>query len=67
MDALQKLHTFASRRKPLTLLYSGKDAEHNPAAMLKHLLEGGKKPPTGSGPGRAAAGAGQVRAIRKSQ
>jgi uncharacterized protein YeaO (DUF488 family) len=67
MSALEKLHAFAARTKPVTLLYVGKEVSHTPAAMLKHLLEGGRKPPNGSGPSRAAAGAGQVRAIRKAK
>src|SRR5882757_4203123 len=65
MAALEMLHAFAERSKPLTLLYAGKDASQNPAAMLKDFPEGGRKPPSGSGPGRASAGAGQVRAMRK--
>jgi uncharacterized protein YeaO (DUF488 family) len=67
MAALEMLHSFAAKPKPLTLLYSGRDADLSPAQMLKQLLEGGKKPPTGSGPGRAAAGGGQLRAIRKAK
>jgi uncharacterized protein YeaO (DUF488 family) len=67
MSALEKLHSFAAQTKPVTLLYSGKEASHTPAAMLKELLEGGRKPPNGSGPGRAIAGSGQLRAIRKAK
>jgi hypothetical protein len=43
----------------LTLLYAFKDEEHNNAVVLKDLLDGMKKPPTGTGP--AAAGAGRLR------
>jgi uncharacterized protein YeaO (DUF488 family) len=67
MSALERLHLFAARTKPVTLLYAGKEASHSPAAMLKDLLDGGRKPPNGSGPGRVAAGSGQVRAIRKAK
>jgi len=63
--ALEKLHALADRSKLLTLLDAGKDASKNPAALLKDFLEGGRKPPNGSGPGRASAGAGEVRAMRK--
>jgi uncharacterized protein YeaO (DUF488 family) len=63
--ALETLHALADRAKAVTLLYAGKDATQNPAAMLKDFLEGGRKPPNGSGPGRASAGTGQVRAMRK--
>jgi uncharacterized protein YeaO (DUF488 family) len=65
--ALEKLHAFATRTKPVTLLYAAKDSSCTPAAMLKELLDGGRKPPNGSGPGRAAAGAGELRAMRKSK
>jgi hypothetical protein len=43
----------------LTLLYDFKDEEHNNAVVLKDLLDGMKKPPTGTGP--AAVGASRLR------
>jgi uncharacterized protein YeaO (DUF488 family) len=48
---LQKLYTLAHKRKRLTLLYASKNEEHNNAVVLKELLEGMRKPPTGTGPG----------------
>ena len=57
--ALQELYSLASRRKRLTLLYAFKNEEHNNAVVLKDLLDGMKKPPTGTGP--AAAGASRLR------
>ncbi len=58
-DELQELYELARGRKRLTLLYAFKDEEHNNAVVLKDLLDGMKKPPTGTGP--AAAGASRLR------
>ena len=57
---LQQLYDFANRRKRLTLLFSSKNEEHNNAVVLKDLLDGMRKPPTGTGPGA-------VRAMRDRQ
>ena len=54
-EQLQKLYDLARGRKRLTLLYAFKDEERNNAVVLKELLEGMKKPPTGTGPARASA------------
>jgi uncharacterized protein YeaO (DUF488 family) len=56
---LQELYLLASSRKRLTLLYAFSDEKHNNAVVLKNLLDGMKKPPTGTGP--AAAGATRLR------
>lgn len=61
--ALQRLHDFAARKQGLTLLFASKSLEQNHALVLKQLVEGEKKPPTGSGPAKAAAG--RVRAARR--
>ncbi len=53
-QALQQLYEIAKRHRRLTLLYASKDEEHNNAAVLKQLLDGDRKPPTGTGPMRAA-------------
>lgn len=58
-EQLQELYHLARGRKRLTLLYAFKDEEHNNAVVLKDLLDGMKKPPTGTGP--AAAGASRLR------
>lgn len=58
-EQLQELYRLASQRKRLTLLYAFKDEEHNNAVVLKALLDGMKKPPTGTGP--AAVGATRLR------
>ena len=59
-EALNKLYRLAGRRKRLTLLFASKDEQHNNAVVLKDLLEGMRKPPTGTGPGA-------VRAMRERQ
>ena len=48
---LQKLYSLAHKRKRLTLLYASKNESRNNAVVLKDLLEGMRKPPTGTGPG----------------
>ena len=48
---LQKLYGMAHKRKRLTLLYSSKNEQQNNAVVLKDLLDGMRKPPTGTGPG----------------
>lgn len=54
-DALDELYRLAGRRKRLTLLFASKNEEHNNAVVLKDLLEGMRKPPTGTGPGAIGA------------
>ena len=53
--ALEELYELAHRRASLTLLFASRNEEHNNATVLKELLEGMRKPPTSSGPVRAAA------------
>ena len=50
-DSLQQLYQLAHKRKRVTLLFASKNESHNNAAVLKELLEGRRKPPTGTGPG----------------
>jgi uncharacterized protein YeaO (DUF488 family) len=52
-DALDELYRLAKKRKKLTLIFAAKDEQHNNAVVLKDLLEGMRKPPTGTGPGAA--------------
>ena len=49
-DALSQLYVLAHKRKRLTLLFASKDETQNNAVVLKELLEGRRKPPTGTGP-----------------
>jgi uncharacterized protein YeaO (DUF488 family) len=52
-EALDELYRLAHRKKNLTLLFASKNEQHNNAVVLKDLLEGMRKPPTGTGPGAA--------------
>ena len=49
--SLLKLYRLVHKRKRLTLLYASKNETRNNAVVLKELLEGMRKPPTGTGPG----------------
>ena len=63
--ALEQLYRMAARLRPLTLVFSARNPEHNNAAVLKQLLEGMRKPPSSSGGAAAAAGL-RRRASRRS-
>ncbi len=52
-DALLQLYKLVHQRKRLTLLFASKNEAHNNAVVLKELIEGVRKPPTGTGPGAA--------------
>lgn len=60
--ALDELYRLAAQRRRLTLLYASRNEEYNNAVVLKALLDGTRKPPTGTGP--AAAGVMRERAVR---
>jgi uncharacterized protein YeaO (DUF488 family) len=49
-EALIELYRLAHGRKKLTLLFASRNAERNNAVVLKDLLDGMRKPPTGTGP-----------------
>ncbi|MGA8151590.1 MAG: DUF488 family protein [Terriglobales bacterium] len=53
--ALEELYRLAHRRKQLTLLYASRNEKYNNATVLKDLLNGMRKPPTGTGPAGAKA------------
>jgi uncharacterized protein YeaO (DUF488 family) len=63
-SALQQLHELEQKKGGVTLLYASRDVGQNHALLLKQLLEGQRKPPTGTGPARTAA-AGRARAARR--
>jgi len=48
---LQRLYELAHKKKRLTLLFASKNENFNNAVVLKELLEGLRKPPTGTGRG----------------
>jgi len=64
-EELQKLYSLAHKRKRLTLLYASKNEHRNNAVVLKDLLDGMRKPPTGTGPGALRAMRARSAAIRR--
>jgi uncharacterized protein YeaO (DUF488 family) len=52
-SALEKIYQLAHKRKRVTLLFASKNESQNNATVLKELLEGLRKPPTGTGPAAA--------------
>jgi uncharacterized protein YeaO (DUF488 family) len=53
--ALETLYSLIEQHPRITLIYSSRDPDRNNAAALKELLDGLKKPPSSSGPAKAAA------------
>jgi uncharacterized protein YeaO (DUF488 family) len=47
---LRELYRLTGKRKRVTLLFASKNEKHNNAVVLKDLLDGMRKPPTGTGP-----------------
>jgi len=54
-NALDELYRLAQGKKKVTLLFASRNQEHNNAVVLKDLLNGMRKPPTGTGPAGARA------------
>src|SRR5579859_1119254 len=52
---LQRLYELAHKNKRLTLVFASKNESRNNAFVLKELLDGIRKPPTGTGPGAISA------------
>jgi uncharacterized protein YeaO (DUF488 family) len=52
---LETLYGVMNHHSRLTLVYASRDPQRNNAVVLKELLEGMKKPPSSSGPAKAAA------------
>ena len=52
---LDELYRLAHGKKKVTLLFASRNQEHNNAVVLKDLLNGMRKPPTGTGPAGARA------------
>ena len=48
-EALQNLYNIADQGN-VTLLFASRNQDRNNATVLKELLEGARKPPTGTGP-----------------
>jgi uncharacterized protein YeaO (DUF488 family) len=47
---LRELYRLTGKKKRVTLLFASKNETHNNAVVLKDLLDGMRKPPTGTGP-----------------
>lgn len=52
---LEQLYEMVANRKVVTLVYAARDEQHNNAVVLRDLIGGARKPPTSSGPTKAAA------------
>ncbi len=57
---LEQLYRFQNEFPVVTLVYSSRNDHHNNAVALKELLEGMRKPPSSSGPAKAAAVSGRI-------
>ncbi len=64
-DDLRQLYELAQKKKNLTLLFASRHETLNNAAILKQLLEGMRKPPTGTGPGAVHAMRRREAAVRR--
>ncbi len=53
--ALQQLYDLGKQQRVVTLVYASTDEERNNAVVLKQVVEGDRKPPTGTGPIRVSA------------
>ncbi len=62
---LQTLYRLAHKRKRLTLLYSSKNETRNNAVVLKDLIDGMRKPPSGTGPGALRSLGARQAAVRR--
>ena len=49
-EALEQLYELEKKGRHLTLLFASKNEERNNAVVLKQLVDGDRKPPTGTGP-----------------
>jgi uncharacterized protein YeaO (DUF488 family) len=64
-EGLRRLYELAHQKKRLTLLFASKNETLNNAVVLKELLEGLRKPPTGTGPGAIHAMRSREAAVRR--
>ena len=61
---LNKLYALVADNQAVTLVYASRDEQHNNAAVLRDLINGVRKPPSSSGPTKAAAAPKRARARR---
>jgi len=64
-EPLRRVYELAHKKKRLTLLFASKNETRNNATVLKELLDGVRKPPTGTGPGAISAGRQRTAAARR--
>lgn len=64
-EGLNRLYELAHKNKRLTLLFASKNETLNNALVLKELLDGKRKPPTGTGPGAVHSMRRRDAAVRK--
>jgi len=64
-QGLLRLYELAHGKKRLTLLFASKKETQNNATVLKELLDGMRKPPTGTGPGAVHAMRRREAAVRR--
>jgi uncharacterized protein YeaO (DUF488 family) len=57
---LELLYDLIDNNDQVTLVYASKNLDRNNAVALKELLDGMKKPPSSSGPAKAAAAPGRA-------
>jgi len=65
LAGLQQLYELAHKKKRLTLLFASKNETLNNAVVLKELLEGLRKPPTGTGRGALGSVRSREAAVRR--
>ena len=64
-QALEQLYEMRNQHPHLTLLFASKNEDYNNATVLRELVDGERKPPTGTGPVRAAQGKRARAAVRR--
>jgi uncharacterized protein YeaO (DUF488 family) len=64
-QALEQLYEIRNQHSQLTLLFASKNEEYNNATVLRELVDGDRKPPTGTGPVHAAQGRRARAAVRR--
>ena len=64
-EGLARLYELAHKKKRLTLVFASKRETQNNASVLKELLDGKRKPPTGTGPGAVFAMRTRQAAVRR--
>lgn len=63
--ALQQLYEIRNQNAEMTLLFASKNEDYNNASVLRELVDGERKPPTGTGPIRSATSRRARAAVRR--